>query len=303
MVRIIQMGEITRPATTPFTSTILDHATVGPDVSSFGLRNNEGLWPSYNCLDTLTPTNTCADPLATDEDFKQFSSAEWVPSFEFAVHGGVQCQAIGLDKADMESEIKRVFEINEAKGIEQALAGNRFVANSDGLWDAPVNVTPSGAVPLHVAVALLESYAATMYAGVPTLHLPRGAATLLADRVEWVGGKAYTTAGSKVVFGSGYDTDIGATSWEIYATGEVYVEKSSRLDFNSFVIPGDGSGTGSGQNGIEENTQLALVERMYRVAVDCFVAKATGTIITSNGGGGGMGTGVQNVVDNGDGTF
>ena len=282
MVKIIEMGEITRPATTPLTSTLFDHAEV-KDIASFGLRNNEGLWPSYNCMDTLVPSPTCADPIAPGGVYNTFVSAEWQPAFEFAVHAGVMCASVGLNRADMEAEVRRVFALNEAKGVEAALVANRFVATGSGdpvQWAGATDVTPTAPVSLPVAPALLEGYAAANYAGVPTIHMPRAAATILADRLVWVGGKAYTLSGSKVALGGGYDdeTMLDSGKWDLYATGEVFVERSSTLDFNSFVMPGDGSGVGSDENGLEPNTMLSLVARQYRVAVDCFVAKATGTV-------------------------
>lgn len=278
--QIIRGSEVNRPTPDPLTSSIMDHATVVEN-AKFGLRNNEGLWPSYNCLDTLTPTPICPDPLTTVH--KAFGNAAWIPALEFAVYGGVQCSAVGLDKADQKSEVERVFGLNEGKGIEQVLLYNRFVAtDSDALiqWDAPVDLTPGSAVDLKVALALLEGYAATVYAGVPTIHMPRAAGSLLGERIVWKGDKAYTRSGSKVAFGGGYDdpTMIESGAWDLYATGEVYIERSDEVSVQTYVVPGDGSGLGSDENGLADNTVLALVERMFRVAVDCFVAKATGTV-------------------------
>lgn len=287
-VQMIEGIEITRPTTTPLKSSVLDHATV-VDNARFGLRNNEGLWPSYNCLDTLVPTPICPNPAAT----KTFGFSEWVPGMEFAVHGGVQCQAIGLDTDDMRAEIERVFALNEGKGIEQALLFNRFVApdsDSPVQWDGAVDITPGGSdISLPAALALLEGYAASIYAGVPTIHMPRAAASLLNERIVWQGDKAFTRLGSKIAMGGGYDTDeVSDGTFDLYATGEVYVERGERLVFQNWVIPGDGNGTGSDETGIEQNSVIALVERMFRVGVDCFVAKATGTLAPVTGGGFGL---------------
>lgn len=290
--QMITAPEVVRPTPEPLTSTVLDHATV-VDNARFGLRNNEGIWPSYNCLDLLVPTPTCARPLV-EMDFKTFSIAPWVPAFEFGVHGGVQCATIGLDEADQKSEILRVFERSEARGVEMALLANRFVDSepegSDvpvnpygGQWDAPEDITVTG-MPLGAAIGALESYAATLYAGVPTLHMQRGAVTVamgLGYIVEREG-LFYTKTGAKVAAGGGYDdpdSEFGPLT-TIYATGEVYVERSKRLDFQNYVLPGDGSGTGSGENGLGHNTTIALVERQFRVGVDCFTAMATGRIWT-----------------------
>jgi hypothetical protein len=288
--QIIEGTSITRPEPEALTSTILDHATVVDNEAKFGYRNNEGLWPSYNCLDLLVPTPTCATPVA-DFDFKDFKVAGWVPGFQFGVHGGVQCSIIGLDTADQQSEVERVFARSEAKGVEMALLLNRFVDNPEGTgsdvtvnpydatWDAPTDITVAG-MTLIGAVAALESYAAALYAGTPTLHMPRGAVLILAASGAIVerDGKFFTKTGAKVAAGGGYDdpdTPPDGT-YDIYATGEVFVERSKRLTFHEYTLPGDGSGTGSDQNGLADNTSIALVERMFRVGIDCFAAKATG---------------------------
>lgn len=299
--QIIRADEVTRPSTTPLNSSILDHATV-VDNARFGLRNNAGLFESYNCLDTLVPIPTCANPLM-EFDYKTFSVAGWVPGFQFAVHGGVKCSLMGLDRSDQQREIERVFEANEGKGVEMALLANRFVDNNaapgsddlvspyNGVWDAPVDLALTGA-SVGGAMAALESYAASVYAGLPTLHMPRGAVLLAFGQglVTERDGKFYSKTGAKIAAGGGYDDPdaVWDGSFDIYATGEVYVERSKRLSFSEVVLPGDGSGTGSDENGLGDNTGIALVEREFRVGVDCFVAKATGSAgLTSSGGGSG----------------
>jgi hypothetical protein len=282
-VQIIRGAEVNRPEPDALSSSVLDHATV-VEKSDFGRRNNEGLWPSYNCLDLLIPTPICPDPML--DGFKSFDVAGWVPGFEFAVYGGVQCSAVGLDKADQKSEVERVFGRSEGKGVEQALLANRFVARVNGSdetgpeWEAPVDL---GAAPgIAAALGILEGYAAANYAGVPTLHLPR-TAVLMAFGLGLItkdGDKFFTKTGAKVASGGGYDDPDGASAAarDLYVTGEVYVERSEEVSIQSFVIPGDGSGIGSGENGLADNTVLSLVERMYRVGVDCLLAKVSATL-------------------------
>lgn len=295
--QMISADEVQAPTTTRLISSILDHAVVN-DNAKFGMRNNAGLFQTYNCLDTLVPTPTCARP-DIEMDFKTFSVAGWVPGFEFAVHGGVKCSLMGLDRTDQQSEIKRVFEANEGKGIERALIANRFVDNSAGpgsdepvspyygMWDAPVDLETEGA-NIGGAMAALESYAAGIYAGVPTLHMPRGAVLLAfgSGLITERDGKFFSKTGAKIAAGGGYDNPDGvwSGSFDIYATGEVYIERSKTLSFSEIVVPGDGSGEGSDMNGLGDNTGIALVERMFRVGVDCFVAKATGSGGTGSGG-------------------
>lgn len=286
--QIIEGTSITRPEPDALISTVLDHATVVEN-SKFGLRNNEGLWPSYNCLDLLVPTPDCANPVGMADFQKDFKVAGWVPGFQFAVHGGVQCSAVGIDAPDQKAEVERVFSRSEGKGVEMALLLNRFADNPvdpaapvspyTATWEAPTDITVAG-MSLAGAIAALESYAAALYAGRPTLHMPRGAVLLAFGQglITETGGKFYTKTGAKVAAGGGYDdpdTPPDGT-YDIFATGEVYVERAKTLSFQEYVIPGDGSGTGSDQNGLGDNTVIALVERQFRVGIDCFAAKATG---------------------------
>lgn len=303
---IVHGTEIKRPTVEPIKSSVLDHVKAAGnlhdlgDNEGFGYRNDLGLWLSYNGLETLTPTAMCPDPLlAQTGGFKVFDTAEWQPALTFAVYGGVSCRTVGLDEADMADELRRVFEANEGKGVEQALLGNRFVAHTqnandplDGAWAAPINITPASAVSPRVAIGLLEGWFAKNYVGVPTLHMPRALGTILgSDVIEWRGDLAYTKMGSKIAFGGGYDETPQDGVMDIYATGEVFVERSSEIVVKDLMTvpsaPGatDVNGVGGGKNGLASNTAVALVERMFRVAVDNFVVKATSTVSPVTGGG------------------
>lgn len=278
--------EVTRPTVTPLKSTILDHATVvDTGDGHFDLANEAGLWPSYNCMDTLIPTALCPDPT---ED-KTFQTIGWMPAFSFAVYGGAQCNLVGLDLDDQKREVERVFKANEGLGVERALLANRFVERTalmnaanqvhrQSEWAAPVDLNGVNTFDPKVALSVLEGYARTVYAGQPTLHLPAGAVSLLgADKIVWEGDKAYTRLGSKVALGGGYDPDyIGwDMTWDFFATGEVYVEKGPQIDTQTYELTGSAASTALG---LDANTGLSLSERPYRAAVDCFVARVTATV-------------------------
>lgn len=295
VAQFIAGSEVTRPTPEPLTSSILDHVEAAGNLKTvsdadFGKRNNAGLWPSYNCLDLLTPTALCpVPPVATTE----FDSAVYQPGFSFAVYGGVQCRAIGLDVDDQNSEVSRVFDASQGKGIERALRDTRFVASepagSDdpvspyyGEWDAPEDIMPGTAVPLTVALALLEGDAADKYVGLPWIHMPRAAATILevSGLIVWKDNLAFTKNGSRVVIGGGYDDPemLASGSWDMYATGEVTVEKGDILSIKDYpVLPGMAD-PGSDGNGLLENGVISLASRKFRVAIDCYVAKVTGKV-------------------------
>lgn len=283
-VQITKESSVTRPSTTPMGSSILDHAEAAGHLitmqGDFGLRSESGLWPSYNCKGPGQSTPfECVDE---DGPVREFGFGQWIPAFAFGVEDGVQCKALGLDKADMEAEILRTFEMNEGKSVERALLDIRFLSpadsDADPLWEPTVDVTPGTPISLAVGLALLEGYAAANYVGIPTIHMPRAAASLLNERLVWRDGLAFTRLGSRVAVGGGYDVDLEDGVWEMYVTGEVYIERSQVVSHNVYVLPGDGSGLGSDQNGISDNTVLATADRLYRVGVDCFVAKVSGTV-------------------------
>lgn len=292
-VQFIRGPEVRRPEPEPLTSSIYDHAQAAGNVVSvpgggFGKRNNAGLWPSYNCLDLLTPTAICPEPQVGS---KQFDTATWQPGFTFAVYGGAQCRAIGLDVDDQQSEVQRVFEASQGKGIERALRDTRFVASaapgSDeptspyyGEWTEPEDLTPGTAIPLTVALALLEGDAAAHYVGLPTIHMPRAAATILevSGLIVWKDDLAFTKNGSRVAIGGGYDDpEMLATGlWDMYATGEVYIEQSDKIEEKQYVLPGMVGEGSTASESLIENGVVSFAERMYRVVIDCYTAKATG---------------------------
>lgn len=295
--RFVGGTEVTRPVPDRLTSSVLDHAEAQGNVQTvsggFGYVNNAGLYVSYNCLDLMVPTPLCPEPLIDETgEPKEFDAASWQPGFTFAVYGGVQCRAIGLDAADQNAEVQRVFERSEGKGIERALLGTRFVASAApgsedpvspyfGQWDAPEDLTPAASVPLAVALALLEGDAAAHYVGLPTIHMPRAAATLLevSGLIVWKDSLAFTKNGSRVAIGGGYDDPemLASGLWDMYATGDVTIQKSEQVSVKDYpVLPGMATAGSDEVSSLIENGVVSLAERMFRVGVDCYVAKVTG---------------------------
>lgn len=265
---IIRETLLTAPEVARAPGGILSHATVVDTGSGIGWRNEDGLFQSWNCLDTVVPTTVCP---AEVEVSKDFSEADWAPGFTFSVYGGVVCRLVGYDRTAAHNGLREAFLANESKGVETALMETRFVATSSGVepsWNAAVDLTPaSGAVSPKVGLALLEGYAGQNYAGVPTIHAPRTVASLLSDgslrREE--NGKFFTKLGSKFVNGAGYEPSSGPDGttptlgeYWMYASGEVLLERGELVtrDAVDYV----------------NNEEYALVERTYRAAVDCFTA-------------------------------
>lgn len=255
------------PTTTPLRGTLLDAATVQPQSGYRMIDETDALFDSYNCLRFDAETGAWCAP---SDPAKTFGAAGWTHGFRFAVYGGIECRMPGMDFNRARSETRRIFEEGESTGVERALMRSGFVDGPlDGgspIWDAATDITPAGgAVHPVVGMALLEGFMADTYVGVPTLHLPRTIASILAssDRIESVGREMYTKMGSKVAAGAGYDypntSPLGAAAaagerW-LYASGEVLiipgelVEKEAP-DWNA-------------------NDYRVLIERPYMAALDC----------------------------------
>lgn len=257
------------PQIEPLVSTLLDHATIA---EGFAWVSERSLSDSYNCLDMAVETELCPDPSSP----KNFEAPGWNEGIRFAVYGGVVCKPFSFDVDKGEAEVKRVFQLRESLGVERALMDKRFILGPDddpgvgvdSRWPAPTDITPATAPSAKVGLALLEGYAGSVYAGVPTLHIPRTIGSLLLTENAGIvtAGKAYTHSGSKMALGAGYEypnhgpdgTDPAAGTQWMYATGEVMVARGGVL----------------AKAVLDTNTNdiLALAERPYVVAVDCFVA-------------------------------
>lgn len=271
MVNVSTLWDTT-PVVSPLTSGVLDHADIVeglsgpvPPAGAFGL--------SYNCLETDLPTALCPD--VTEP--KDFSNPGSIDGFDFAVYGGLVCKPFGFDKETGLAEIERVFALKESRGVERALMETRFILGPDddpgagtvNRWPAATDITPAGgAVPAKVGLAMLEGFAAGVYSGQPTLHLPYTVGSFLAADTTLVpqGGKFYTHLGAKVAVGPGYEfpnngpdgtESTDGTRW-LYATGEVMVARSALRSFSLLDQ--------------YTNDIYALAERRYIVAIDCFAA-------------------------------
>jgi hypothetical protein len=268
---VTQVAYPTAPPTEPRRGTLLDVATV----SDSGIRWLDGndLFDSYNCMKFQAEADFCAPNV---KDFDQ--AAVWQNGWRFAVYGGVQCKAVGLDMDRMQDEVRRVFEAGESVGVEKALMRTRFrqgedrdpdAVGTDFAWDAPVDITPAGgAVSAQAGLAIIEGHAAANYVGMPIIHAPVTVASALTLNavIEFDGNVLKTALGSRVAAGAGYDwPNLGPDGAEapagekwLYATGGVLINKGS-LEIRQAIA-------------FEDNDVFVLAERGYIAAVDCYVA-------------------------------
>lgn len=257
------------PAVTPRSGTLLDAANVGEGMA--WLDGND-LFESFNCMEFGSAAEFCAPNTKTFDN-----TLNWVDGIRFAAYGGVQCRAVGLDQDALDTQVSRAFEAGESTAIERALMEQRFRADADpaARWGAATDITPgAAAVDPKVGLALLEGYAASVYVGQPTLHVPRSIAAIVAasDGIVEEGSSLRTKLGAKVAAGAGYDyPNTGPTGAEaaagekwLYATGEVVIQRGS-AEIRQAVD-------------MTNNDVYVLAERPYIAAVDCFAAAVRVTV-------------------------
>lgn len=205
------------------------------------------------------PTSNTANVTTT----KTFGGPGWPDGIRFAVYGGVDCKSVGNSLEHEHSELERAFLANESVGVEQAIMAQLFTN------PAATDITPAGgAVDPAVGLAILEGYASTHYAGVPTIHAPRTIGGLLwrSQVMVRVGNAFYSTQGSKVASGGGYQNPNNGPTGAAPAAGELWMYASGEV----VVARGDLISQVAADQG--NNSVIALVERAYVAGVDCFTA-------------------------------
>ena len=267
MAPVLTQNYPVAPAVQALKGTLLDAASVSDGIEWL---DENGLFESYNCMRFEGTAEFCAP---NNKDFDQ--AAGWVDGFRFAAYGGVSCAAIGLDQPKMLSSVREVFARGESTAVERALMATRFAADPTARWAAAPDLTPAGgAVDPKVGFAILEGYAASVYVGAPTLHVPRSIAALLltTDGLVEDGNLLRTKMGAKVAAGAGYDyPNLGPTGAQaaagekwLYATGEVMVRRGPAEVRQAMAHT--------------DNEVYVLGERGYVVAVDCFTAAVRVTL-------------------------
>lgn len=261
-----QVSYPSAPTITRRKGTLLDAATVGDD---FAWLDGEALFDSFNCLDFG------AQPVFCGPNSKTLDAPDgWIDGVRFGAYGGINCKAVGIDKAEAEARVREAFLAGESTAVEAGLMEYRFRVNTDvdtlpGEWAAPTDLTPAGgAMRAAAGVALLEGHVSRYYAGSPVLHLPVSLASMLAATggLEVDGNVLRTKTGVKVVAGAGYEfpnygpagTEPAAGELWAYATGEVSIQRSELILRSAFDQT--------------NNDLIVLAERGYIAAVDCIAA-------------------------------
>jgi hypothetical protein len=193
-----------------------------------------------------------------------------VDGFPFAVYKMTEC----LDFHDDDTAwARRSLELGEAHAVE---SGFMQAVLAQPTTDQPNGTT---AVSLVNGIAILEGYAADVYGGVPIIHMPRSVATraLAADALDVdLNYIVSTKQGALVANGGGYSLNLGpdgspapaGQAW-LYVTGMVTLTRGPVQAHRVLDTTND--------------NQVALAERVYVPAVDCFTAAVLVTLEANDG--------------------
>lgn len=225
-----------------------------------------GSWTSASFTWPLTVGLPNVVALGTKTD----TQIEIVSGTPFSIYKKTECQDLTDDDTTW---ARNALAHGESHAVEQAVM--------QSILAQPTTDLPAGstAISLINGIAALEGYAADVYGGVPTIHMPRSVATralakdALLTSLDW---SITTKQGALVANGGGYSMNLGPTgapapagqAW-LYATGQVTllrgpVHTHRVLDHQT-------------------NDQIVLAERTYVPSVDCFVAAVLVTLEANDG--------------------
>ena|SRR5437868_3462941 len=253
-VQMIRADFVDAPAVEPLKGTLYDAATVEDGLHWI---DPVSVFSTLNCMVSRVTSATCGAAQA-----KTFDYPTWVSGARFAAYGGVICQGVGGNE-DLLGEAEAAWNGGvETRAVEQGLVENVLSEVAAGNDKTP---TPGTPVAPAAGLAILEEWAAQHYAGVATMHIPRGIAQYLSQNgaLKTDGSDWRTMVGSKVSAGGGYglvnkgpnNAAAVAGAYWMWATGETVVRRSGMIARNELNRT--------------TNENIVLVEREFIVAVDC----------------------------------
>lgn len=210
-----------------------------------------------------TENTTCAEGLVPD---KRFDGLESVDGTFVTIQGGLTCGAMGLSGPDALQYARGLFEAREGAAVEREFLMHILAGAED--------ITPAaGPVSATVGLALAEGYAISNYAGRPYIHAPSTIGSYLFARgAAKIEGVSRTKLNNPLVVGGGYDyPSVGpdgepaedGTYW-LYVTGRPVIVRGALGVYESMNYT--------------TNDEVALAERPYVLAVDCFAAAINVTL-------------------------
>lgn len=187
----------------------------------------------------------------------------------FAVFGWYDCSAMGRPLSESFVRAQEHLQAGEERAVERAIHEGDLDNEPSFAGADVVDLTPAGGAFTVEALGILESFIGAEYGGVGVIHVPRRAVARLGDRVSRQGQHLETTLGNYVAAGGGYDiaqeADLATETATFYATAIPSIRRS-----DVFVTPDP-------EHVLARNTNdvLAVAQRVYVVAWECFTVKVT----------------------------
>lgn len=229
---------------------------------------DSNLW--YQCDGQQAPT-TPTNPASKTFDRPGTCTFEPV-----TVYKGVECSTFGLSYDEMQARALEGLQLGEQRALEEDVMRRQLCAMATGNDLTPVTG------PLHIAqgVGALESWLATNYGGAGVLHVPAGAAGLLAmHRLAELNDEGHpeTLMGNCVILGAGYAVNVGpatppATGCTTAPAGEawLYITPPVRVRRDApFLADVVGQGINT-----RTNDRRALAETTFVTEFACCTAAA-----------------------------
>jgi len=256
-IQMVRPADIAAPTVEPLLGTLYD---VAPPQDNYKWVDPSSLFTSLNCLDDRATGVVCGSAQG-----KTFDTPSWAAGARFAGYAGVVCKGPGSGGTAMMADVLAAFERIESRIAEQGLV--EAVLSEAPASPTDRTPTPGTAVTPQKGLAILEEYGAGIYAGVPTLHIPRGIAQYLSQNgaLDWDGNILRTKMRTKVSAGGGYalvnkgpnNASAASGKYWMWVTGEVLIARSERVAVNEMSRI--------------NNDNVVLAERAFIAAVDCLI--------------------------------
>lgn len=249
------------PAAKPLPFGLLSAALVVPDADP-----HLGLGVQYETLacslahrtqDACVAEVTQPDPWLTSDEGQLLVVGD--AFYVYALH---TCRPVGGGAERIRANARARLDNGFGHGVEEGFEVS--LADADDLTP-----TPGTAVHPMAGLAILEEYAASVYAGVPVLHIGRGIGTLLGQlgAVVRQGTQLQTVQGAAVASGGGYGaavevggatTNDAASRW-MRVTGAVVVRRGEPQDYMSALPARDVVAPGEYTNDLSSFAQQPVV--------------------------------------------
>lgn len=230
-------------------------------------------WEPFDCSMGGGISVVCDDPAGVPIDVDNGDGVgALVEVMPFVVYGRYRCSAFSRSLDEAEARARAHLSLIEERQVERAIMHGDL--DNTSTFVGATDLTPgTDAVPLPVALGLLEEFLAVEYGGQGTVHMPRRLGTqATSGLISRQGQRLETLLGTFVAAGGGYDVaNVGpggtpaaeGERW-LYATGRPHVRRGEVL-----VMPDSEHHLDRTNNDV-----TVIAQRLYAVGWEC----ATGAV-------------------------